>query len=168
MKEQGRTGHGVHKTCHLQQLEAQLACARGKECMENSLVTFSPGLRLQSRALLSTCVRVNVSPKRVMGQSASFSISSPSTSSLGDAEQNEMCQVPASRGKAANNLDQFSSPPPSHTPPSSPGTGTATDGAQSVWGAAGRDKRTAPHFVSSRREHGQGRGRGRKAGNAHT
>lgn len=52
-----------------------------------------------------------------------------------------MCQVPTSRGKAANNLDQFSRPPPSHTPPF-PRHGTGMDGVQS--GELARC--AAPHF----------------------
>ena len=63
-------------------------------------------------------------PKTHHGEICILSPCLPSNNSPRDVEQNEMCQVPTSRGKAANDLDQFSSPPPSHTPPSSPGTGT--------------------------------------------
>lgn len=67
----------VSRTRHSPQLKAQLACAHGKKYMENSFVTFSPGLCLQSRTHFSVCERVNISPKPVMGKPASFSILSP-------------------------------------------------------------------------------------------
>lgn len=83
------------------------------------------GSRLQSRASFSTCLRVNIPLKPIMGKFCILFHPLPAPNNTqGNVIQNETCHLPTSRGGAANTLDQFSSPvllqPP--TPQSSPGT----------------------------------------------
>lgn len=93
------------------------AAAEGSACLcpwgewhERFTCCIFAGLRLQSRAFFSTCLRVNITPKPIVGKFCILFHPLPSNYSRGNVTQNETCRLPTSRGEAANTLDQFSSP----------------------------------------------------------
>lgn len=81
--------------------KAQRTCARVKNCMRVSFVDFLPGLCLLNRALFSTCISINISPELVMRKFCILFY--PLLGGGGCTEQNGMCHLPTSGGKAAAN-----------------------------------------------------------------